>query len=334
MSAYHVAARASLGATAESAVAKKPVREEPLDEPPVEPTVEPFVAPTAATGTGTSTGTTSLTVASVTGTIVLGSTITGTGVPANTTLVSQVSGPQGGAGTYVTSAATTLTAIALTFTPGPTVGFFPDFVPIIPPPPIGNPVGVPTFPPPTPPPIGQVPTGPLVGPAVAAAPVPPSLAGIAQPSYGSGSATVPPVNGYFPQFTTTTAYAGFPNQPPTGVPIVFANIFNQPTFSGGVWAYPALPSTPTVGQIILDGWGLPGPSGSGPGPPTYPNPPGAGLNNAIALRGGYAESFERPGGTVFPGGDTSQLHQPEPSPDRRGKRSSSRYSSGDTDSSK
>src|SRR5215831_9718230 len=87
--------------------------------------VEPASAPAAATGTGTSTGTTSLTVSAVTGIIRIPSTVTGTGVPANTTIVN---GPQaGGAGTYTTNQNTTLTAIALTFTPSKSAVFFPDF---------------------------------------------------------------------------------------------------------------------------------------------------------------------------------------------------------------
>lgn len=212
---------------------------------------------------------------------------------------------------------------------------FPTFTPIIPTstfPPgggvgsIGDPEGVPTFPPPTPPPIGHVPAGPLVGPAVADAPVPPSLAGVAQPQYETGSATVPPANGYFPEFTTTTAYAGFPNQPPDGVPIVFANIWTVPELSGDVWTDVVPPSTPTVAQITLGGWGLPGPSGSGPGPPTYPNPPGAGLNDVGAIRLGHAEPAERSAGSVLSRDDTTHLHQPEPPQDRGGKRMSSRHS--------
>jgi len=71
-----------------------------------------------ATGVGNSTGTTSLTMTSVTGVIKLGATITGTGVPAGLTVVSQTSGTTGGNGVYVTSAVSTLGNIALTFTPG------------------------------------------------------------------------------------------------------------------------------------------------------------------------------------------------------------------------
>ena len=52
-----------------------------------------------------------------------------------------------------------------------------------------------------------------------------------------------------------------------GVPIVFANISTNPTFSGGAWHFTAPPSTPTTGVIVLNGWGLPGPTGLGPGPP-------------------------------------------------------------------
>ena len=77
-----------------------------------QPVVTPFAAPT---GTGTSTGTTSLTMSAVTGTIPIGATMTGAGVPANTIIVSQTSGTTGGNGVYVTNNATTLTAVALTF---------------------------------------------------------------------------------------------------------------------------------------------------------------------------------------------------------------------------
>lgn len=60
-----------------------------------------------ATGTGTS-----LVVTAVTGIISVGDTVTGTGVPANTTIIS---GPSnGGAGTYITSQATTAATAACT----------------------------------------------------------------------------------------------------------------------------------------------------------------------------------------------------------------------------
>jgi hypothetical protein len=65
------------------------------------------------TFTGTGSGT-NLTVSAVTGFISVGQLIVGTGVPANTTIVSQTSGPAGGAGVYVTSNATTSIGAALT----------------------------------------------------------------------------------------------------------------------------------------------------------------------------------------------------------------------------
>jgi hypothetical protein len=74
------------------------------------------ITPAAAHGTGTSTGTTSLAMTAVTGTIMVGATVAGVGVPANTTIVSQASGTTGGNGTYITSAATTLAGVALTIT--------------------------------------------------------------------------------------------------------------------------------------------------------------------------------------------------------------------------
>jgi hypothetical protein len=68
-------------------------------------------------GTFTATGTgTNLAVTNVSGFLAPGQTISGTGVPAGTTIVSQTSGPTGGAGEYVTSAATTSAGAALTAT--------------------------------------------------------------------------------------------------------------------------------------------------------------------------------------------------------------------------
>lgn len=68
-----------------------------------------------ATFTGTGSGT-NLTTSAVTGVIHPGDAVSGTGVPALTTIVSQTSGTTGGAGVYVTSNATTSTGAALTST--------------------------------------------------------------------------------------------------------------------------------------------------------------------------------------------------------------------------
>lgn len=62
-----------------------------------------------ATGTGTA-----LVVTSVTGLISVGETISGTGVTAGTTIIAQVSGTTGGAGTYTTSVASTASAATVT----------------------------------------------------------------------------------------------------------------------------------------------------------------------------------------------------------------------------
>ena len=72
-------------------------------------------AQTEATFTGSGSGT-SLTVSSVTGQIFLGDVVSGTGVPAGTTIVSQTSGTEGGAGVYVTSQAMTASSASLTAT--------------------------------------------------------------------------------------------------------------------------------------------------------------------------------------------------------------------------
>lgn len=63
--------------------------------------------------TGTGSGT-NLTATAVSGVIAVGDLIQGTGVPGNTTIVSQTSGPVGGAGVYVTSNSTTSSGAALT----------------------------------------------------------------------------------------------------------------------------------------------------------------------------------------------------------------------------
>jgi hypothetical protein len=70
-------------------------------------------AGTCASFTGSGSGT-SLTTSAVTGTIMIGDTVAGTGVPGGTTIVSQTSGTPGGAGVYVTSAATTSSMASLT----------------------------------------------------------------------------------------------------------------------------------------------------------------------------------------------------------------------------
>jgi len=79
-------------------------------------TAYPELAPpkTTATGTGTGSGT-NLTMTAVVGTIEPNAAITGNGVPAGTTIVSQTSGTTGGNGVYVTSLATTSVAQSLTF---------------------------------------------------------------------------------------------------------------------------------------------------------------------------------------------------------------------------
>lgn len=66
-----------------------------------------------ASFSGTGSGT-NLTTTGVLGKIMLGDTIAGTGVSGGTTIVSQTSGPTGGAGVYVTSAATTSSGASLT----------------------------------------------------------------------------------------------------------------------------------------------------------------------------------------------------------------------------
>jgi hypothetical protein len=56
---------------------------------------------------------THLVVTAVTGTILIGQTVIGTGIPSSTTIVSQASGTTGGAGTYILSGANTASSAAL-----------------------------------------------------------------------------------------------------------------------------------------------------------------------------------------------------------------------------
>jgi hypothetical protein len=80
-------------------------------------TLSTIAAGTAATGTGTIQGNV-LTIASVTNTIFVGGLVTGTGVATGTTIVSQLSGTAGGAGTYaVDIPSQNVTSTALTITP-------------------------------------------------------------------------------------------------------------------------------------------------------------------------------------------------------------------------
>jgi hypothetical protein len=70
------------------------------------------MATLGAAFTATSTGTNVLTVSGVTGFITPGQILVGSGVPTNTTILEQMTGPAGGAGTYQTSAVTTLSSVA------------------------------------------------------------------------------------------------------------------------------------------------------------------------------------------------------------------------------
>lgn len=82
----------------------------------VEPTEASFTGSMGSTFVATGSGT-SLTVASISaGYISAGDSITGTGVPASTKIVSQTSGTAGGAGVYVTNNATTSSGATITGT--------------------------------------------------------------------------------------------------------------------------------------------------------------------------------------------------------------------------
>lgn len=78
----------------------------------------PLTSFTCASFTGTGSSTT-LTAASVSGLIQPGQTVNGSGVPAGTTIVKQLTGTAGGAGTYQTSQATTSSNSSLTTSGAP-----------------------------------------------------------------------------------------------------------------------------------------------------------------------------------------------------------------------
>jgi hypothetical protein len=180
--------------------------------------------------------------------------------------------------------------------------------PILPPPLISNPSGTPVFPPtgtntaPVP-----IPAGPLVGPAVGDAPVPPSIPGVVQPQYaGGGSATVPA--SLFPDFTTT----------PPSPPIVFANIFNMgavaPPSTPGQTPPPIVPSSvATIPQLPWNPW-----PEFPTAPPVNTAPPvvtvatdlqvGSVLNSSTGTwtnATSYAYQWLRDGSPIFPGSGAS-----------------------------
>lgn len=78
-----------------------------------DPTESSFTASIGASFTGSQSGI-NLTTTSVTGIISVGDAIAGTGVAATTTIISQTSGPAGGAGVYVTSLSGTASSAACT----------------------------------------------------------------------------------------------------------------------------------------------------------------------------------------------------------------------------
>lgn len=91
--------------------------------------------------------------------------------------------------------------------------------------------GSPLLPPP------QVGMNGEVPPAIPPTTVPPSIAGVPQPVYATGSATAPTAASLFPAFTTT----------PPSPPVVFANIFmNGPGEPPSTPSQPPLPPLPEL----------------------------------------------------------------------------------------
>jgi len=75
---------------------------------------------TPATGTGSSSPNpgTSVTMSNVVGSILIGATVTGTGLPTGVTVTAQTAGTISGNGTYTVSAPISAVGLTLTFTPG------------------------------------------------------------------------------------------------------------------------------------------------------------------------------------------------------------------------
>jgi hypothetical protein len=98
-----------------------------------------------------------------------------------------------------------------------------------------------------PPEVGYGENTPFPTPVVPAASVPPSVAGITQPQFASGSATVPTAAAMFPAFTAAGPFQPIvmiTTAPPPPIPL-------------------PLPTTPGTAPIVLDAWGR----YAGPNPP-------------------------------------------------------------------
>jgi hypothetical protein len=174
---------------------------------------------------------------------------------------------------------------------------FPAFIPIMPPPLVGNP------PPPAFPPPSAVPVGPLVGPAIAAASVPPSVAGVAQPTYQTGSATAPTAASLFPAFTATSPSPPIVVSPQTTG--VFGTFNNVALAAGQTppWTIHLPPSTPTTAPITLDGFA-----------PVWSEFAGAAAGEPVTVRLPEDEAAEEASGA-------GAVHSGNPGPVKRRRRS-------------
>jgi hypothetical protein len=168
----------------------------------------------------------------------------------------------------------------------------------------------PAFPPPTPPPIGHIPPGVLVGPAIAAAGVPPSVAGFARLIFTFGSATTPPASAAFPEFTTT-----YPSPP---IIIDAPQNTNTP-----IWVAPTQPppTQATTAAITISGnWGPPRGPALPPVVPTGTRPFMLATNgdpsDVVYPEGGSGGS----GGGVTMSADNHVDDEPSPPRPRRGRR--------------
>lgn len=221
-----------------------------------------------------------------------GGTVTGysaTGMPPGTTLnaaTGLISGVASDAGSYTMVVSVqpgpVSQNVAVTIAPNKTAAVFPAFVPVFPPPNLGS--GTPAYPPGIwrPPPLPSFSVPAMVNPAA----VPPSVAGQVQPFFKSGSATSPPANGYFPEFTTT-----FPNPPVT------------------VQTTPPPPAMiTTTPPITIDGLG------------PYAAGYGNGGSGAQSLHHGDATISQRRAGAVFQPADDDELREPRPPKNSSGKR--------------
>jgi hypothetical protein len=203
-----------------------------------------------------------------------GTTFNDTGLTASTSYTYRVQAVSAG-GTSASSSPSSATTLA------PGASPFPAFTPQLPPPPVG--------------------TGGSVAIVIPPAPVPPSVAGIAQPVFTFGNATTPPASAAFPEFTTTYPVP----------PVIINSTQNTNT---PIWVAPPQPppsqaTTPPFGTSYNTG-GVYGPPRGPALPPAVPG----GTRPFMASEGGGS------GEATMTLTDDEPHHSPRRTPPPRGRR--------------